>query len=191
VTDDTDPASAQEDRELEGRELVVRAAEGETVSYTFRVSGSVERGEAADDRDAVLGGTAAKGEVSDGGEDSFWFTGELVSLRLDGPGKVYVDDKLVRDTTEDGLSNLITLEAPDERVGYEFRVSGHVEAGEEAGTLGVDTIEDNVVRGKVGGTIQGYEDPVDDYRYSGSIEIEESDGPLTITLDIDGDAAGE
>jgi hypothetical protein len=184
VTDDTDPASAQENLTQDGRELVVRAAEGETVSYTFRVSGSVERGEAADDRDAVLGGTAAKGEVSDGGEDSFRFTGELVSLRLDGPGTVYVDGELVRDTTEGDLSNVITLEAPDGRVGYEFRVSGRVEAGAEAGTLGVDTIEDNVVRGKVGGSIQGNDDPVDDYRYSGSIEVEDTDGQLTVTLDI-------
>jgi hypothetical protein len=191
VTDDTDPASAQENLTQNGRELVVRAAEGETVSYTFRVSGSVERGEAADDRDAVLGGTAAKGEVTDGGEDSFRFTGELVNLRLDGPGTVSVDGELVRDTTEGGLSNAITLEAADERVAYEFRVSGRVEAGEEAGTLGVDTIEGNVVRGKVGGTIQGNDDPVDDYHYSGSIEIAESDGPVTVTLDIGGAEKGK
>ncbi|WP_276300581.1 hypothetical protein [Halorussus lipolyticus] len=178
----TGPASAQADHEL-----VVRAAEGETVTYTFRVSGSVERGETADDRDAVLGGTAVKGEVFDGREDSFRFTGELVTLRLDGAGTVHVDGELVRDTTtDDALPNTITLEAEDERVAYEFRVSGQVAKTEDAGTLGVDTIEGNVVSGKVGGSIQGNPDPVDSYRYSGAIEVEETDGPLTVTLDIGG-----
>ena len=179
------PAGAQETHEL-----VVRAAEDGTVNYTFRVSGSVERGETADDRDAILGGTAVKGEVFDGREDSFRFTGELVNLRLDGPGTVSVDGEVVRDTTtEDGdstLSNTIRIEAEGQRLGYEFRVSGSVEKGSDAGTLGVDTIDGNVVRGKVGGSIQGNPDPADTYRYSGAIEVAETDGPLTVTLDIDG-----
>lgn len=185
-----DAGSARTDPLQADHELVVRAADGETVNYTFRVSGSVERGETADDRDAVLGGTAVKGEVFDGREDSFRFTGELVTLRLDGAGTVRVDGEVVRDTTQDtpdaALSNTITLEAEDERVAYEFRVSGQVAKTEDAGTLGVDTIDGTVVSGKVGGSIQGNPDPVDTYRYSGTIEVEKTDGPLTVTLDIGG-----
>lgn len=189
----TDPASAQEDHEI-----VIRAAESSTVNYTFRVTGSVEFGPTADDRDAVLGGTAVKGEVSDGREDSFLFTGELTSFQLDGPGRVYVDGELVRDTTPDegsrdrgNLPSTVRIEAEDERVAYKFRVSGQVEKGPEAGTLGVDIIEDNVVQGKVGGSIQGNPDPVDDYRYSGAIEFEGTDGPLTVTLDLGGGAEND
>ena len=41
-------------------------------------------------------------------------------------------------------------------------------------------------RGKVGGSIDGNPDPVDDYRYSGSLAFDSTDGPLKVTLHIDG-----
>lgn len=84
------------------------------------------------------------------------------------------------------LPHRITIEAGDSRVSYKFRVSGQVAKAPEAGTLGVDTIEENVVRGEVGGSLEGNPDPVDDYAFSGAIAFVEASGPMTVTLDITG-----
>ena len=88
----------------------------------------------------------------------------------------------------DELPHRVTIEpgSGGQRVAYHFRVSGAVEPGSEAGTLGVDTVDGNVVRGEVGGTLQGNPDPVDDYRFSGAIAFADADGPLSVTLDING-----
>lgn len=96
-------------------------------------------------------------------------------------------------TLAEELPHEITLEpeTEDARVSYRFRVNGTVAKASEAGTLGVDRIlHGTVVQGKVGGTIEGNEDPVDVYRFSGSIAFDEADGPLTVTLDIGGDGMG-
>ncbi|NHN58024.1 MULTISPECIES: hypothetical protein [Halorussus] len=92
----------------------------------------------------------------------------------------------------DELPHRITIEpgSQGQRVGYHFRVSGTVEPGPEAGTLGVDTIDGNVVQGEVGGTIEGNDDPVDDYLFSGAIAFADADGPLSVTLDINGGVDG-
>ncbi|WP_135823897.1 hypothetical protein [Halorussus ruber] len=177
-----------------GNEITFCAAGDETFSYFVRVSDSLWRGGTyeSDEYDAV-GDDFAEGAVSEERCDSFLYSGEVDELKLDGKGKVFVNGDLVRDTTSDDdekdedLPNRIRIEAKGERVAYKFRVSGRVEKGPEAGTLGVDTIEDNVVRGKVGGTIEGNEDPVDDYRYSGAIAFDSTDGPLKVTLHIDDD----
>ncbi|NHN59874.1 MULTISPECIES: hypothetical protein [Halorussus] len=178
------------------KEIRFCATGHETFEYYVRVSDSLERGGKyeSDEWDKV-GDVFAKGATSEKRCDSFMFEGEIEELKLDGPGKVYVDGDLYKDTTKDDdddddhekLSNTVTIEGGDERVEYKFRVSGKVEKGPEAGTLGVDTIEDNVVRGKVGGSIEGNDDPVDDYHYSGAIAFADADGPLTVTLDIDQD----
>ncbi|WP_435175974.1 hypothetical protein [Halorussus sp. AFM4] len=175
------------------KEIRFCAAGDDTFDYFVRVSGSLERGGKyeSDEYDAV-GDVFAEGATSQERCDSFMFTGEIEELKLSGPGKVYVDGDLLKDTTKDDsddqkLSNTVTIEAEGEKVEYKFRVSGEVEKGPEAGTLGVDTIDGNVVRGTVGGTVDGNEDPVDDYRYSGAIAFAEADGPLTVTLDINPD----
>ncbi|WP_135826143.1 hypothetical protein [Halorussus ruber] len=170
----------------EYKHLRFKAAGEETFRYRVSVSGKLKREENRDGYDTLVDENTAEGAASKGRYDDWLFTGDITSLELEGPGMVLVDGEVVEDTTEaDELTNTITLEA-DERVAYKFRVSGRVEKGPTAGTLGVDTVEDNVVRGKVGGSIEGNEDPADDYRYSGSIAIDDADGPLTVTLDIDG-----
>jgi hypothetical protein len=181
-----------------GNEITFCAAGDETFSYFVRVSDSLWRGGSyeSDKYDAV-GDDFAEGAVAEERCDSFLYSGKVEELKLDGKGKVFVNGDLVRDTTRDedededekdeDLPNRIRIEAKGERVAYKFRVSGRVEKGSEAGTLGVDTIEGNVVRGKVGGTIDGNEDPVDDYRYSGAIAFDSTDGPLKVTLHIDDD----
>jgi hypothetical protein len=170
-------------------EITFCAAGSETVSYFVRVSDKLRRGGTYEsDRYDAVGHDFAEGACSEERCDSFLFTGEVDELKLDGPGKVFINGQLVRDTTMDRgkLPNVIRIEAEDGRVSYEFRVSGRVEKGPEAGTLGVDTIDGNVVRGKVGGSMDGNPDPVDDYRYSGSLAFDEADGPLKVTLHLDG-----
>jgi len=171
----------------EWKRLRFKAAGEETFRYRVSVSGKLKREANRDGYDTLVDENTAEGAASKGRYDDWLFTGDIVSLELEGPGMVLIDGEVVEDTTEDEeLTNTITLEA-DERVAYKFRVSGRVEKGPEAGTLGVDTIEDNVVRGKVGGSIEGNEDPVDDYRYSGAIAFDSTDGPLKVTLHIDDD----
>lgn len=169
-----DPASAQSDQ----REIILRAAESGTVEYSFRVTGTVEPGPTADDRDAVLGGTAVRGEVFDGREDSFLFTGELLNLRLDGPGRAFVDGELVRDTTAD-LPNEVVVRAGEQAVAYTFRVDGQVEKGGRTESRD-EVLDGKTVRGSVGAG------NVDTYRYSGSITFEETDAPLTVELRLGG-----
>lgn len=172
-------------------EITFCAAGSGTFSYEVSVTGEVTRGGTyeSDSYDEILSEGSARGAVSEGRCDSWLFTGEPSSLELDGEGKVFVNGELFRDTTKDDgdgkLPNRIRIEAKDGRVGYKFRVSGRVEKASQAGTLGVDVIDGNVVRGKVGGSIQGNPDPVDDYRYSGSIAFDSTDGPLKVTLHID------
>lgn len=172
-------------------EITFCAAGDPTFSYEVSVTGTVTRGGTyeSDSYDEILSEGSARGSVSKGRCDSWLFTGEPTNLELDGPGKVFVNGELIRDTTTDtggALPNTIRIESKDGRVGYKFRVSGRVEKGPEAGTLGVDTINGNVVRGKVGGSIGGNPDPVDDYRYSGSLAFDSTGGPLKVTLHIDG-----
>ncbi|WP_276298863.1 hypothetical protein [Halorussus lipolyticus] len=175
-------------------EITFCAVGSETFSYEVSVTGEVMRGGTyeSDSYDEILSESSARGAVSEGRCDSWLFTGDPESLELDGPGKVFVNGELFRDTTSGGdtgggqLPNRIRIEAKGERVAYKFRVSGRVEKGAQAGTLGVDVIDGNVVRGKVGGSIGGNPDPVDDYRYSGSLAFDSADGPLKVTLDIDG-----
>lgn len=163
--------------------------EGEGVNeYRVEVSGEITEtgGVPGGSEDRVLeDGQTAVGKANATDEDTFEFTGDIVSFQwVKGGGKVFVNGERV---TFEELTNRVTIEAGDERVSYRFRVSGRVEKGPEAGTLGVDTIDGNEVRGEVGGSIEGNPDPVDDYVYSGAIAFDEADGPMTVTLEIDSD----
>lgn len=165
------------------REITFCAAGDPTFSYEVSVTGRVKRGGTyeSDDGDDI-GHGYVKGACAEERCDSFLIDGELTDLQLDGPGKVFVDGELFEDTTrdrEEDLPNSITIQAKGETVEYKFRVSGHVEKGRRADDG--DRIDGNVVRGAVGGTGR------DDFRYSGSLAFDRSDGPLKVTLHLDGD----
>ena len=170
-------------------EITFCSAGSERFSYFVRVSDELWRGGTyeSDEYDA-LGHDFAEGACAEERCDSFRYTGKVEELTLNGPGTVFVNGDLVRDTTKDReeLPNTIRIEAKGERAAYKFRVSGRVQKGSEAGSLGVDTIDGNVVQGEVGGSIQGNQDPTDDYRYSGALAFDEADGPLKVTLHLDG-----
>ncbi|UPW01127.1 hypothetical protein M0R88_03255 [Halorussus gelatinilyticus] len=165
------------------REITFCAAGEATFSYEVSVSGRVKRGGTyeSDAGDDLVDENTARGAVGDGRCDSWLFTGDPTDLQLDGPGKVYVDGDLFEDTTEDerDLPNTVTIRARGESVEYKFRVSGRVEKGDLADDG--DDIDGNTVRGAVGGEAR------DDFRYSGSLAFDRSDGPLEVTLRIGGD----
>lgn len=163
------------------REITFKSVSNEVFDYHFEVSGEVKRGGTyqSDSYDEV-GPNFVNGNCAEGRGDSFLFSGDLETLRLKGPGKVFVEGELIEDTTKPDLSNEITIEAEGPSVDYEFQVSGQVERGEFANTS--DRILDsNVVRGSVGGGGK------DSFRYSGAIAFKEADGPLTVSLDINPD----
>lgn len=152
-----------------------RSVSDEVFRYDFSVTGKVER-ERSDDGDRLIGGDRVKGACRSGGVDAFGFSGEIRRLELTGPGKVFLNDRLVRDTTR-SLPNRVVIEAVDEYAEYRFKVTGRVEKGSNAGPDD-RLIDSNVVEGAVGG--QG----VDDYLYSGSLVFESAAEPLTVTLEL-------
>lgn len=160
-------------------EITFCAAGSETFEYHVEVSGELERGGKyeSDDGDEV-GDDWAKGAVGDERCDSFKFSGEIETVKLDGPGKVFVNGDLLKDTTEDDdLPNRIVIEAEGDRVEYKFRVSGRVRRGEFA--TSADEIDGNVVKGAVDGKGR------DDFWYSGALAFDSTDGPLTVTLHLE------
>ncbi|NHN58983.1 MULTISPECIES: hypothetical protein [Halorussus] len=175
--------------------------------YEISVSGRIVKGSQAGETDEISDdGTTVEGYERDdnNGVDDYRFSGRITGFEVT-EGSVdsisvngeTVDDPVgLPESSDDSdsangsqLPNAVTIEPGNEgeRVAYHFRVSGTVEPGPEAGTLGVDTIEDNVVQGKVGGSIEGNDDPVDDYLFSGAIAFDDADGPLTVTIEFGGE----
>lgn len=74
-------------------------SEGERASYEVTVSGSIEAGPEADLTDAesvdTISGSRATGSVAEGGDDDYFFTGEITSLETDGPVTVFVNGEQV------------------------------------------------------------------------------------------------
>ncbi|USZ67608.1 hypothetical protein NGM10_12830 [Halorussus salilacus] len=155
--------------------ITFESAGDETFRYRFSVTGEIERIR-SDDGDRFVDEKTVEGAVSQQRLDRFGFTGELRSLELSGPGRVFVNDELVRDTT-DPLANRVVVESAGPTVRYRFRVTGRVEKDEFAGDD--DTVVDSkTVEGEVGG------EGVDSYRYSGSIVFDTPMEPLTVTLEL-------
>lgn len=168
----------------EWKDLRFQAAGEEIFRYRVSVSGKLERAPNRDGGDTLLDENTAEGACSKGRHDDWRFTGDITELQLDGPGMVFVDGKLVRDTTAKTLPNRVVVKSVGKTVAYRFKVGGRVEKGSEAGVLGTDRITNgNTVSGRVGGTDAG-PDPVDDYFFSGGISFAEVDGPLNVTLEL-------
>ena len=171
-------ASAQSGGQELPNTLIIRG--GGVADYEFTVSGEVALGpNAGGGEDRIVGSDTAIGRVGDGGIDDFTFSGQVTSFEADGPVDVFVNGERVDDPVglpRTELPNTVTIEGATGTVNYAFRVSGSVEAGETADAE--DTIDGDTVRGAVGSG------GADSFRYSGSITFD-SDGPLTVTLDID------
>ena len=186
---------------------IVIEADETPLSYEITVSGEIAKGQQAGETDEISDdGTTVQGHEQDdnNGVDDYRFSGQITgftvtegsvdSISVNGQT---VDDPVGLPQSSDSsdssnssqLPNTVTLEpgSGGQRVAYHFRVSGKVEPGPEAGTLGIDTVDGNVVQGEVGGTVEGNDDPVDDYRFSGAIAVDGADGPLNVTIEFGGE----
>ncbi|WP_433632386.1 twin-arginine translocation signal domain-containing protein [Halomicrococcus sp. NG-SE-24] len=153
--------------------------------YRFTVSGEVARRPSAGASDEIRGHRTVLGRIDTKGElDEFKFSGEITSFEiLKGDVDVVVDGKRVekkrtKKAKEPALPNGITIQAEGEDVSYRFRVTGRVRKGPNAD--GGDSVVDGT---KVSGAVGGR--GTDDYRYSGSLVFDSTEGPLTVTLELD------
>lgn len=160
--------------------IVFESASDEVCEYEVTVSDEIHRGGQweSDSGDEILNdGHTVRGAVSERRKDSFEFGGRIEDLDVDGLGRVFVNGDKIMDTSEKKLPNEITVEGKGERVQYKFRVGGDVKKGPEAGEA--DDVDGNTVRGEV------FPSDVDDFRYSGPLVFDKSDGPLKVTLRLD------
>lgn len=165
--------------------IVFQSAGDVQFVYEFRVTGEVDRRGDTEGNDQIFDGRV-KGRVGDRLTDSYTFSGKLVKLDLKGPGKVFVNGKLVRDTTKKPakkLPNKVTIRSKDGKVHYRFRVGGRVALTRDSGTPTDKVVGGNKVRGSIGSRVNGT-DSVDTYRFSGPIAFTRADGPLSVKLDL-------
>lgn len=164
-------------------EILFRSVSDERFEYQVTVTGGIERGDWTEPGLDKVGKNTAKGWASGGGGDDFLFSGKIKDLDLEGPGKVFVNGDLIRDTTQKEkkrkkkLPNTITIEGQDRDVNYKFRVGGRVEKGDDADS-GDRILDSDVVRGAV------VEQGTDNFHYSGSLVFDSADGPLRVCLDL-------
>jgi hypothetical protein len=183
VVEDTSK-DGHDDKDDEEREVTFCAAEDGKLSYRVEVSGEMMRGgtHQSDDGDEV-GDDYADGAAAEGRCDSFRWTGEVESLKLDGHGVVKVDGKVIRDTRdEDGgdgeLDKVVVVSSPgtDEQMNYVLEVTGGLEKLEpnEDGGAAVDNVSESGGRIRVEGTVGSGDDK---FAFSGDlIEIDVPDG---------------
>ncbi|WP_440008261.1 twin-arginine translocation signal domain-containing protein [Halomicrococcus sp. SG-WS-1] len=153
--------------------------------YRFTVSGEVARRPSAGASDEIRNHRTVLGRIDTRGEiDEFAFSGEVTSFEtLKGDVDVVVDGKRVetkrtKKAKEPALPNGITIQAEGDDVSYRFRVTGRVRKGPNADG-GDSVVDGTTVSGAVGGR------GTDDYRYSGSLVFDSTEGPLTVTLELD------
>jgi hypothetical protein len=112
----------------ETREVTFTSTSDELFRYYVEVSGKLMRGGTyeSDDGDEV-GENYARGRCAEGRSDSYLWTGDVVELKVGGPGKVYVDGELVEDTSKNGDLNkelIVSNPGSDELREYTLRVTG-------------------------------------------------------------------
>lgn len=157
------------------------------VKYRLEVDGEIVKGRTAGNSDDIVDGRLVMGDIwSKKKTDDYRFSGTIIDFEvLIGKVAVTVNGERVDDPVglpkrkKKALPNVITIQAEGEGVRYEFAVTGDVEAGPEADIGKGDEIHDGSVTGTVAGS------GVDDYRYSGAIKFASTDGPLTVTLELD------
>jgi len=171
------------------REVTFTSTSDELFEYRVEVSGEVKRGGTyeSDDGDSV-GDGVIHGRVADGRSDSFLWTGEIVDLQLSGPGKVFVDGKLVEDTSRghddkdddrhDGKTREVTFtSASDELFRYYVEVSGKLMRGGTYESDDGDEVGKNYARGRAA------EGRSDSYLWTGDVVELKVGGPGKVFVD--------
>ena len=150
---------------------------GSRADYRFSVSGSLEPVEVNDHE--TVRADSAEGLVGGSGTDRYAFSGELLSLTLDGDAAVYIDGREI-DPSYYSKKSLI-IAGSETRTDYRFSVSGSIDPVE---VNDHDTIQQSSAEGLVGGG-------TDQYEFSGELNelvlegsahatINQSTGTITI-----------
>ncbi|MFP4626150.1 MAG: hypothetical protein ACOCQ3_02035 [Natronomonas sp.] len=223
-TDGTDDGGFEEEADSL---RIIADDDADTFDYTFTVDGRVEHATDGDypsnpDADVIVenddGTYTVEGVVAgydeddkQWGGDSYWFDGEVVEFRLEGPATVLVNDEQV-DATElvsgsdddteddgtgdDGTEHLLRIIADDDAdaFDYTFTVEGEIyyeTDGDYPSNPDGDVIVDNgdgtyTVEGVVAGHTGGNKKwGGDTYRFIGDLISFSKEGPATILLNGD------
>ena len=183
--------TAQEDQSENTIRIVSTA--NERVYYEVVVDGRIAAGEDADLSGASHPDTVsdhrAEGSTAEEGADSYRFSGEIVTLVVDGPAVVSVNGTQIDPTDYDGADDSSTrgldrtlriVSTGDERAVYEITVSGEIAPGEEA-NLTDATHPDSIGGRTAAGAVT--EGGADSYRFAGEITAVSLDGPAEIFVD--------
>jgi hypothetical protein len=153
------------------------ASDDESASYELTVSNELGKTNGMDatiDDNDEVSGTTASGQVGEGGRDSYGYTGEITSFRLDGDATVFVNGT---ETSLDDLpDNTLTISSQGGRSTYELTVDGSIEKSTVNGATADDTdsLSGNTATGQVG------EGGRDSYTISGDITEFTFDGDAVI-----------
>ncbi|WP_049969404.1 hypothetical protein [Haladaptatus cibarius] len=123
--------------------------DGVRVPYEFSVTGSVKKGQKANDSDSVSGNTAS-GAVT-GGTDSYIFTGRITDFTHSGAIHTYVDDKEVITPSLD--KNTVTIEGDGPDRDYKIAAIGGLgKSGQNNSSINSgDDISGRIATGTVSG----------------------------------------
>lgn len=129
--------------------------DGVTGDYTFSVSGSLWKGDLANDNDSVSGSTA-DGQVNRG-TDTYVFTGRITDWSHSGAVHTYVDGHEV--ITPSLGNNTVTIEGDGTTREYLITVIGGLgkSAQENSSINSEDTISGRTAEGAVGGGNDSYD----------------------------------
>jgi hypothetical protein len=153
-----------------GNTLVIDGNSGR-YSYTFLVSGGLEKGDAADPNDIIRGKTAT-GQGGSGGRDSYTFSGQILAFDLNGDATAYLNGEKI--DPDRYPNHVLTIGGDGSRTDYAFTVSGEVTGGSSL------TDEDSVSGSSVTGAVWS---GTDSYAFSGGILTLDVDSGATVFLD--------
>jgi lipopolysaccharide export system protein LptA len=156
------------------RELSIKS-NGGRYSYTFSVSGDLEKRRTADPNDSVSGSTAS-GQGGGGGTDSYNFSGEIVAFDLDGDATVSLNGQRI--DPDRYLDSVLTIEGTGSRAEYTVAVGEELEKTTANGAS--INPDDNQWRTTSSGYVVGGRDS---YTFSGEIAALQTDDSATVYLD--------
>lgn len=149
--------------------------------------GGIRPAEETDDDADETGGDAVTGALEAGETDSYEFAGDDFSVEVTSGALAFTvsrDD--VGDPADgDDLPHELVVSGLGGDVNYRFSVTGTVELGPDAETVETDLPPDELIGDDtVDGWVHAHGDNfgIDDYRYSGTVEVERAEAPVEITV---------
>jgi hypothetical protein len=156
----------------EQKALTIDGSDVGESAYSLSVTGDLEGTDSLGYGDSI-DGSSAEGAVS-GGVDEYLFTGELDGFEQDGNATILIDGEVIDPGTH-SEQKALTIDGSD--VGesaYSLSVTGDLEGTDSLGYG--DSIDGSSAEGAVSGG-------VDEYRFTGELEVFEQDGNATVLID--------